>query len=241
MKTIIKITIIISITAIIISGVNNSVEMNTADFMGTQKAESKKVSELTDDMSLAANMGDYTIDSEVTPSQIARAQRTKISFDVNNQRRAERVEQKEAPQAAYIQENITLEVAEYFHPAKYEGKVLKVENEELPVSGMLEASTGVIERLDVTLPDGESIFIEYASMTQNKFKFSSSEGKEYRGIMYKIDAVTYMVSIEEGPHTGTRLKFKNNAVDVQSLYERSADLEVADAGNDVSEGNGFVF
>ena len=241
MNLIIKVSIFASILIIIISGVNNSIEMNTADFMGTKKAEAKKVTELTDVMSLASKMGDYTIDSEITPAQIAKAQRVKISFDVNNKRRPERVEQKEAPQSAYIQEEISLEIAEYFHPAKFEGQVLKVENQELPVSGTLEASSGVIERLDVTLPDGESIFIEYASMTQNRFKFSSSDGDQYRGIMYKIDAITYMVSLEEGPHKGTRLKFKN-LDDVSSLYETQADIELASADNDdLAQKNGFVF
>jgi hypothetical protein len=199
-----KIIITAIILTIVISGVKNSVEMSSSSFLKKKSVSAKRLDELTDDMNIATSKKSFYFDrSDITkPAK-------KISFAVNSKVKKSHVINQEVE--AYIQGSLSFELVEYYNPKEYT-TLIKSGDKDLPVSGSLEASNGVVEKIDVTLPSGESIFVEYGSMNQNRFSYNvQGMDKKARGIIYKLDASHYMVSLEDGPHSGTRMKFKNRS------------------------------
>lgn len=205
--------------------------MNSSSFVSAKPATVKTVIELTDEMSIAHLKKSYTFKK----SAVALKAPAKIKATVNAEVR--RVESAPEMAEAYIQESLSLELTEYYNPKKY-STLVKAGASELSVSGSLEAANGVVEKIDVTLPDGESIFVEYGEMMQNTFKYKTANGESARGVIYKLDANNYMVSLEDGPNAGTRMKFKNTT-EADADYDQ-ADHKIVEASIAATE-KGFTF
>ena len=150
---------------------------------------------------------------------------------------AEKVVENKEDGPAYIQEDISLDLIEYYNPNKF-SSILKIGEGENKINGVLEASNGVVEKIDVTLPDGESLFVEYGEMRENRFTYTV-DGEPLRGIIYKIDAESYMVSLDEGPYKGTRMKFKNSQ-DIDTSYDAPVDTKIVEASI-TAQNKGFTF
>lgn len=229
-----KTFITLAIMIIIVSGVKNTIEMNSSALSNQESLSLKTVDQLTDDMSLANAKGSFRFKRKVTQKKLGKI---KVKKSVNSSPRIKRIEQIKTETTSYIQDDLSLELVEFYNPNKYSA-IVKTSNTEMNVFGSLEAANGVIESIDVTLPDGENLSVEYGEMNQNRFKYTI-DGEPLRGIIYKIDALTYMVSLDEGPYAGTRMKFKN-IQDLDTTYEEPVDSKVVEASM-AAQKKGFTF
>lgn len=219
--------------AIIISGVHNSLDFNQNSFEYDEFAHIKSLEDLTDDMEIAQNKKSFQFDKSQPVAKKIIAKK-KVSKKTTKAKVAESV-MEEAP--AYIQDDISLDLIEYYNPNKF-SSILKVGEGNNSVTGVLEAANGVVEKIDVTLPDGESLFVEYGEMKENRFNYTVN-GAKLRGIIYKIDAQSYMVSLDEGPYAGTRMKFKNSR-ELDTTYDMPVDGKIVEASI-MAQDKGFTF
>lgn len=104
-----------------------------------------------------------------------------------------------------IQDDLNMEVVEFFNGKKYK-KLLNSKQ----ISGSLYAYEGMIDSLVVDLPKGERIDISYAEIHGNSFQYQGVDGGDYNGIIYETEKNTYIVTLNDGPHAGSRIKFKVN-------------------------------
>ncbi len=106
---------------------------------------------------------------------------------------------------AAIKEELNLELSEIFNAKKYAQAPKTGE-----FNGTLTSNNGVIESMSVSLPNGESVSISVAEMAGNVFEYDL-DGQTLSGMMYQMDKTSYMVTLTNGPHEGTRLKFSGPA------------------------------
>ena len=82
--------------------------------------------------------------------------------------------------------------------------------------GSARVTNGVIEGLDVTLPDGNTFSIDINErMIGNVFKYEDSETRELKsGLFYKVRQGSYMLTLtDDSKYNGMRLEFKSqNAI-----------------------------
>mgnify|MGYP001139078339 CR=1 FL=1 len=123
---------------------------------------------------------------------------------------------------AAIKEELSLELSEVFNAKKYAQAPKAGE-----FGGSLSSNNGVIESMSVNLPGGESISISVAEMAGNVFEYEL-EGQTLSGMMYQMDKTSYMVTLTNGPHEGTRLKF---------IGEPAAEEDFGNNSTEVAENN----
>jgi hypothetical protein len=113
------------------------------------------------------------------------------------------------PAQAALQEELSLQLVEVINPAKWKDGLKPAD-----FSGSLESSNGMIESLNVSLPNG-GFSVAFAEMTGNVFEYDH-EGEVYSGMIYQVDDKSYMVSLTNGPYEGTRLKFNTAPVETET-------------------------
>jgi len=106
----------------------------------------------------------------------------------------------EVAQAA-VQEELNLNLTEVINPKKWQQGI---NNSQF--SGNLVTNNGVIESLNVSLPNDEGVSVSFSEMTGNVFEYDFN-GDLYSGMMYQVDQNAYMVTLTNGPLEGTRMKF----------------------------------
>lgn len=102
---------------------------------------------------------------------------------------------------AAIQNELSLKLVEVLHPTKWKNGLAQTE-----FFGSIEAKDGVIENLNIALPNGEGIALSFAEMKGNVFEYELN-GEIYSGLMYQVDQAAFMVTLSNGPLEGTRLRF----------------------------------
>ena len=130
---------------------------------------------------------------------------------------------------AAIKEELSLELAEVFNAKKYAQAPKAGE-----FGGSLSSNNGVIESMSVSLPGGESISISVAEMAGNVFEYDL-DGQTLSGMMYQMDKTSYMVTLTNGPHEGTRLKFTGQAVGDEDLGNNSSEVAENNAAEQVEQ------
>lgn len=127
--------------------------------------------------------------------------------------RAEEVSN-DIPVSAAVQSDLNLNLTEVINPNKWKQGLSNTQ-----FSGSLSTSNGVIESLDVSLPNGEGVSVSFSEMTGNVFEYDFN-GELYSGMMYQVDQTSYMVTLTNGPLEGTRLRFVGEpSVDQQNLAD----------------------
>lgn len=127
-----------------------------------------------------------------------------------------------APAAAAVQEELSLNLVEVINPNKWKNG-LTGDN----FTGTLNTNNGVIESLNVSLPNSEGLSVSFSEMTGNVFEYDMN-GEIYSGMMFQVDQYSYMITLTNGPLEGTRLRFNQIA---EPLPE-SADISTpGDFGN----------
>lgn len=114
---------------------------------------------------------------------------------------------------ATINDVLNLQLVEVVNPKKWQQGVKAGE-----FNGSLATNNGIIESLNVALPEGMNVEISFSEMTGNVFEYDLN-GEVYSGMMYQIDQNSYMVSMTNGPLEGTRLRFNGETVDSQNQVE----------------------
>lgn len=116
------------------------------------------------------------------------------------------------PVVAAVQEELNLNLVEVVNPKKWKSGVAAGQ-----FGGSLITANGIIESLDVMLPDHEGISVLFSEMNGNVFEYDMN-GNVFSGMMYQVDQNSYMVTLTNGPLEGTRLRFSNLATNEQSVY-----------------------
>lgn len=129
------------------------------------------------------------------------------------QKTAASVEQNITAPEATINDTLNLQLVEVANPKKWQQGVKAGE-----FNGSLATNNGIIESLNVALPEGMNVEISFSEMTGNVFEYDLN-GEVYSGMMYQVDQNSYMVSMTNGPLEGTRLRFNGEAVDGQNQAE----------------------
>ncbi len=113
------------------------------------------------------------------------------------------------PQSA-IQSELNLKLVDVTNPAKWQ-----TELKEKQFSGSIVSNHGIIESLTATLPEGVKIDIAFSELTGNTFEYDYN-GEVYQGLMYQVDQGSFMVTLNDGPLEGTRLRFAGESVDSET-------------------------
>ncbi|MFZ4712850.1 MAG: hypothetical protein ACOYL6_04010 [Bacteriovoracaceae bacterium] len=132
---------------------------------------------------------------------------------------------------AVIGGELDLNLSELYSPNP---KLAGVSKEKL--NGSLSANNGVIDSMDVILPNGESIALNSIRMCGNLFTVEISSEK-YTGMIFTTDNKSYMVSLTSTSSTtsnevslnGMRMKFEANQAVDETPAQDVADVEVEQA------------
>jgi hypothetical protein len=128
-----------------------------------------------------------------------------------------------------IQEDVKMNLVEVVNPTKYKQGVPSSQ-----FSGNISVSNGVIDSLNVALPNAEGFSIAFSELTGNVFEYDYADGK-YSAMMYQVDANSYMVTLSNGPLEGTRLRFAGElSVEQQDTEQKLAEnhqVEIGAFGN----------
>jgi hypothetical protein len=132
--------------------------------------------------------------------------------------------------AAAVQEELSLSLVEVINPKKWQ--------QGLPAAqfnGTLSTNNGVIEDLNVSLPNGEGMSVSFSEMTGNVFEYDLN-GELFSGMMYQVDQNAYMVTLTNGPLEGTRMRFSTHTpLEEQQQtqqYLAENNIEAGSFGND---------
>jgi hypothetical protein len=130
----------------------------------------------------------------------------------------------EVTQAA-VQDELNLSLTEVINPKKWQQGLTSSQ-----FNGSLSTNNGVIETLNVSLPNGEGLSVSFSEMTGNVFEYDF-DGELYSGMMYQIDQNSYMVTLTNGPLEGTRLKFSGEASLEQLQQQEESQRSLAEAAD----------
>ncbi len=130
---------------------------------------------------------------------------------------------------AAVSSTLNLKLVEVINPKKWEQGVKSSD-----FSGAIATNNGIIESLNASLPEGQSIEIAFSEMTGNVFEYDLN-GSVYSGMMYQVDQNSYMVTMTNGPLEGTRLRFAGETVDTsesQNYLAENHNVEVGTFGEE---------
>jgi hypothetical protein len=125
--------------------------------------------------------------------------------------------------SAAVQEELSMILTEVINPKKWQTALNKSD-----FSGNLSTRDGLIENLNVSLPDSTPISISFIEMNGNVFEYDF-ENEIYSGMIYQVDKSSYMVTLTNGPLEGTRLKFMSIEEDQN---EKNMEIPFNDEEND---------
>lgn len=132
--------------------------------------------------------------------------------------------------AAAVSEELSLTLVEVINPKKWQNG-LKSED----FYGVLATNDGIIEDLNVSLPNGEGLAVSFSEMTGNVFEYDF-DGSLYSGMMYQVDQNSYMVTLSNGPLEGTRLRFSGTKsqeeIDESAQFLADNNIEAGDFGEE---------
>jgi len=134
--------------------------------------------------------------------------------------------------AAAVQEELSLSLVEVINPTKWKNGLTAGQ-----FYGSLSTNQGVIEDLNISLPNGEGVAVSFSEMTGNVFEYDLN-GELYSGMMYQVDQNAYMVTLTNGPLEGTRLRFSSQTPaenqEQTAQYLADNNIEVGTFGAEVN-------
>lgn len=223
-----KTTFILSSTcAIGILGlcVFNSFNVNSNKFMNSKTiALSKRLDEMNGEVKFgrqAASSAGWESLANAPKVVAKKVEKRIIKKKVQKQQQREVKVVKNLNKAS-IQESLQLEVAQVFNAKLFKNALSAKDGK---ISGSLSANNGVIESINISLPNGQAIEINtYDEMEGNVFQYESLDGGEkLSGMFYKIKEGSYMVTLTNDKNfAGTRIQFDAPA---DTNYGNSYDYE----------------
>jgi hypothetical protein len=135
-----------------------------------------------------------------------------------------------------INDSLNLQLVEVVNPSKWQQGIKETE-----FSGSLATNNGIIESLNVSLPEGLSIEISFSEMNGNVFEYDLN-GEVFSGMMYQVDSHSYMVSMTNGPLEGTRMRFNSESTDhlfqseqIETYLAEKHEVQVGNFGEEIPE------
>ena len=136
----------------------------------------------------------------------------------------------DANPTAAVQDELSLDLVEVINPKKWQNGLPNTQ-----FTGNLATNQGVIESLNVSLPNGEGISVSFSEMTGNVFNYDL-DGELYSGMMYQVDQNSYMVTLSNGPLEGTRLRFNGTPAEPEYPVEVAQnEVDMNNYGNNVDQ------
>ncbi len=187
--------------------------IKSEDFMNDNEIKFvKRIDELNGHMvrSVASLRPINLIKSEVKKEEVKALpviSRSMVNFNapVPVINRGEVAKSEKAPKVkAAISQDLDCALTEVYSPKKYQNALTKNQFE-----GSLRTANGVIESLEVRLPNNEVVSIDGAKMVGNLFTYSLN-GEKLNGMIFTTDNKNFMVSLTDGPFADTRFKFETN-------------------------------
>jgi hypothetical protein len=141
---------------------------------------------------------------------------------------------------AVISQDLDLSLSEVYSPKKFAQVLTKTQ-----FDGSLSVNSGMIDSMDVKLPNSENISMNNVKMCGNLFSYEIS-GEKYSGMIFTTDNKSFMVSLTEGPFDGTRLKFDAQVVEevqaettevAEGAYEQNPAQQIVNAQPMVNTNN----
>ncbi len=218
LKQLSKITLGLTAMALFTSGTYNTFVLNSKSFMKSREVKFvKRLDEIQGEVKVAQNnwndLASPKIKQEVRREIIAVKKINENNPSVQKRKiqkkdlaSAERkiqnpITQENVKADPIIKQRLDLKLASFFNTRLYKAP-LKGEQFE----GSLYTNDGMIESLEVSLPEGKSINIAYSEMQGNIFTYELN-GELYSGMIYEAGKGNYMVNLTNGPYADTRMKF----------------------------------
>ncbi len=205
-------------------GTYNTVSLNSVSYMQDNEIKFvKRLDELSNKVIAAKNSFNMDLINKYAARDIKKVPAKKAVKYItapssSNAQANSEPQEKQDTFAAVITQDLELDLVEVFN-----SKLFKAGLTPRDFSGKLMASNGVIESLEVELPNNQTIEVGYAEMAGNVFKYEL-DGTSYSGMMYEVKKGEYMVTLANGPYQGTRMKFSGI---VEEVYPEEADRNVA--------------
>lgn len=133
---------------------------------------------------------------------------------------------------AAIKNSLRLQLVEVVNPKKWKTAPTRAD-----FSGNLATNNGILDDFSVSLPSGDEISVAYIEMNGNIFSYDL-DGEVYNAMIFQADQHSYIVTLNNGPLEGTRMRFRPELNDEQvaisqALYENH-NVEVGNFGDEVS-------
>lgn len=142
---------------------------------------------------------------EIKPQMINAKPALSFKAPVATLERGSMIKADNAPKVkAAISLDLDCALTEVYSPKKYKNALTKNQFE-----GSLRTANGVIESLEVRLPNNEVISIDNSKMVGNLFSYNLN-GEKFNGMIFTTDNKNFMVSLTDGPFADTRFKFETN-------------------------------
>ena len=224
-------------TLFVATGTYNAVVINSESLLsGTEVKFVKRLDEVYGVTVPGREVAASVTWQKLGPSKIAKRQKEEIiqAVKVVDAAPEASASDEPIPAAAAVQEDLTLSLVEVINPKKWQNGLPNTQ-----FAGSLTANNGVIEELNVSLPNGEGVSVSFSEMTGNVFEYDIN-GELYSGMMYQVDQYAYMVTLTNGPLEGTRLRFSTQSTEViqQETQQYLADnnnVEVGSFGNNAEQ------
>jgi hypothetical protein len=182
----------------VLMGIYNSVVINSESHLSNSDA--KLVKRLDEVYGVVVNgrkvAGTPSWKKLNTPDQII-VQKENVSTP--------QVIQPEVISTAAVKEELSLSLIEVINEKKWKDGLATNQ-----FNGSLITNNGVIESLQVNLPQNQAVNVQFSEMTGNTFEYDLN-GEIFTGLMYQVDSNAYMITLTSGPLEGTRLRFSDKA------------------------------
>lgn len=212
------------VTVLTLVGTYNAIVLNT-------KSELSK-SEVPVIKTLDEMYGIYTPGREVAAKKWQKLEVKTIKAQHNGEVKIQNAPVEERIAEATIKNSLRLQLVEVVNSKKWKTAPARTD-----FSGNLETNNGILDDFSVSLPSGDEISVAYIEMNGNVFNYDL-DGEIYNAMIFQADQHSYIVTLNNGPLEGTRMRFRPELNDEQvavsqNLYENH-NVEVGNFGDEVS-------
>jgi hypothetical protein len=219
--------------SLVISGVYNSAVMKSTAFMSDSEVKFlKRLDEMGQEskgISAPARVVAQKSAWKQIPEKVENPKVEQVKKEILPKSNALKVARTQVVQEAKaaISKRLDLKLKEFYNAQKYKKSLTASQ-----FSGSLFMNDGIIESLEVILPNDEVINISYAELTGNTFQYDV-DGVMYSGMVYEAGNNNFMVTLTNGPFQGSRMKFHGDS----NEYSPDRDVAQYDNVNDVIDVN----
>jgi hypothetical protein len=212
------------LTVLTLVGTYNAIVLNT-------KSEVSK-SEVPVIKTLDEMYGIYTPGREVAAKKWQKLETEKIKNTHTAEVKIQESQSEEKIAEAAIKHSLYLQLVEVVNPKKWKTAPTRAD-----FSGNLATNDGILDDFTVYLPSGDEISVAYIEMNGNVFNYDL-DGEIYNAMIFQADQHSYIVTLNNGPLEGTRMRFRpelnEEQVAISQTLHENHNVEVGNFGDEVS-------